>query len=691
MARVSASIVDRRDFLFAAAAVGATLAWSDRAKASTLPWHERRDLYPDGVASGDPEPGSVILWTRRPFEGPARAVLTVEVALDPAFTRVVSAVRAAVSADSDWTCRVLAAGLKPSTVYWYRFTDDSGAGSRIGRTITAPRVTDRRKVRFAFVSCQSVNEGKQNAYRRMVWEDARKPADERLGFVLHLGDFIYEVVEYPDEVAHRYDRTVFDIGRVPDARKVRNFHVPTTLEGYRTVYRAHIRDPDIQDARAQFPFVCIGDNHEFSWQGWQSFVMYDGKVEPAQALRVAANQAWWEYIPSRVAKASGPGLDRFDPPAVADAVIPALDADGFGDEPNNRAAVASMTAYRALRYGAHVELILTDFHSYPMQDPTTRPEAAVFDLPDFPNFFPQEALEILDGGRAYDGGRPPADVALGGTKVANFRKDEPPFTVLGRTQKQWLKRTLSASTATWKIWGATNGTLDMRADPQNLPAGLTKPWPGAGYATFGGGDFSAAFTERAELYDHVRDAGIDGFVTVSGDRHSFWAGYAAKALPPAAFEPVGITFITGSISAVGLAEALEHGLKGHPLRPLFVADRPGAKPEATVNLLLKRGVRSALEYARSGDIERAREVTNRDVAPHVEFVDMGGHGYAVVTTGPDAIETEFVCIPRPIARAPGDDGGPIRYRIIHRAHRWRAGERPRLEQHVVEGDPKLSI
>jgi len=66
-------------------------------------------------------------------------------------------------------------------------------------------------------------------------------------------------------VSHRYSRTVYDLGRIPDGRKVGNFHVPTNLEGYRHVYRAHIDDPDIQDARAHFPFVCIGDNHEFSW------------------------------------------------------------------------------------------------------------------------------------------------------------------------------------------------------------------------------------------------------------------------------------------------------------------------------------------------------------------------------------------------------------------------------------------
>ncbi|MEO7177291.1 MAG: alkaline phosphatase D family protein [Allosphingosinicella sp.] len=681
--------LDRRAFMASAAALGATaLLAGPAASASRTRWSERRDLYADGVASGDPEPDSVILWTRRPFAAGIAHRLSVEIALDRDFTRVVAVKRVPVLAESDWTCRVLAGGLEPATVYYYRFSDESGAGSRIGRTITAPRHDDGRAVRFAFVSCQSVNEGAQNAYRRMIWEDERAPAGRRLDFILHLGDFIYEVVEYPEEVAHRYDRTVFDIGKVPDSRKVRNFHVPTTVDGYRMVYQAHIRDPDIQDARAHFPFVCIGDNHEFSWQGWQSFIKYDGKVEPAQALRVAANQAWWEYIPSRVRKASGPGLDRFAAPAVRNAPIDRFTHDGFGDEPNNRAAIASMTAYRAIRYGRHVELILTDHHSYNMEDPSGQPGADAFNAADF---FPQEAMEILDAGRAYNGGEPPATIPFGDSAIPNFRKGEPPVTLLGREQKAWFKRTIAASKATWKIWAASNGTLDWRADPQNLPAGLTAKWPGAGYACFGGGDLGSTYTERAELYDFIRDQKIDGFVTVSGDRHSFWAGYAAKALPPRTFDPVGIAFITGSISAPGLAESVEHSLKGHKLRPLFVVDGPGGTFEHTVNLTLKRGVRSALEYARSGDLDAARRATNPDNAPHLEFVDMAGHGYSVVTAAAEAVTTEFVCIPRPIARATSPDGGPIRYRVTHRAKRWRAGEPPKLEQHVIEGDPKLSI
>lgn len=685
--------INRREFIASATALGAAAVWARAtAAASRVSWTEQRDLYPEGVASGDPDETSVILWTRRPFDGSRNtASLTVEVAQDQTFTRVVATAKMKLSRASDWTGRVLVGGLKPRHVYWYRFTDETGAGSRIGRTITAPRLDDPTPVRFAFVSCQSVNEGAQNAYRRMIWEDERAPTDQRLDFVLHLGDFIYEVVEYPDEVSHRYDRTVYDLGRIPNARKVFNFHVPTDLDGYRMVYRAYIKDPDIQDARAHFPFVCIGDNHEFSWQGWQSTITYGGPPEPAQTLRVAANQAWWEYIPSRVIKASGPGLDAFDGPKVENAPITKLDADGLGDEPNNHAAIGSMTAYRAMRFGRHLDLILTDFHSYTARDPLTQDEAVAFTSKDFPELFPQEAAHIIEAGRAYNGGKPPETIRFGGKALPNFTKDNPALSVLGRPQKAWLKDRLAASKATWKVWGATNGTLDMRTDPQNLPDGLTKPWPGQSYATFGGGDFSSALTERAELYDYVREAGIDGFVTVSGDRHSFWAGYAAKALPPQKFDPVGIAFITGSISAPGMAEATEHGLKGHPLKPLFAVEREPGKFETTANLTIKHGVRSALEYAKTSDLAAAHRLSNPDNAPHLEFVDMGGHGYAVVTAGPEAITTEFVCIPRPVTRALTPDGGPLRYRVRHTASRWRAGERPRLTLSVIEGEVGLAV
>jgi len=116
--------VDRRQFITTATALGATLLWAGPSPAaSRIAWRERRELFPEGVASGDPEPHSVILWTRRPFADVERAVLTAEIALDAEFRRVVATVDAPVLAEADWTCRVLAAGLQPATVYWYRFTD----------------------------------------------------------------------------------------------------------------------------------------------------------------------------------------------------------------------------------------------------------------------------------------------------------------------------------------------------------------------------------------------------------------------------------------------------------------------------------------------------------------------------------------------------------------------------------------
>ncbi|MBV8974167.1 MAG: alkaline phosphatase D family protein, partial [Sinobacteraceae bacterium] len=207
------------------------------------------------------------------------------------------------------------------------------------------------------------------------------------------------------------------------------------------------------------------------------------------------------------------------------------------------------------------------------------------------------------------------------------------------------------------------------------------------------GDFGSATFERGEIYDFVRTRGITGFVTISGDRHSFWAGFAAKSLPPEPFEPVGVAFVVGSISAPGMVEALEHRFAAnHPLRRFYLLDDPqGGKPAATINMLMLHGARSCEAYAQTRDAAAARHLSNPALAPHLKFLDWAGHGYAVVIAGSEAIETQFICIPRPIEPAKSPDGGPLRYRVSHRVKRWSSGERPTLEQRVLEGDPQLSI
>lgn len=690
------SSITRRAFLEMAVAVGASAALGKTfSTPSRVQWHERRELYPEGVASGDPDSHSVLLWTRHaPNSAHPVQKLTVEVAQDESFQRVIATAETTVSEASDWTCRVLVGGLNPVQIYWYRFTDQDGFGSRIGRTITAPADNDPRPVRFAFVSCQNANCGAQNAYRRMIFEDERAAEQDRLGFVLHLGDFIYELVWYPeDRPQGYYDRKIRDIVRYEHGEKIQDFHIPTNVDDYRAIYRSYLHDPDLQDARAHFPFVNMWDNHEYSWLGWQGFQKFEGKTRPAQTRKVAAMQAFFEYQPARMSRPGDASLEKFNPPKVADAPVTKFDDHGLGQEPNNLAAIGSLKGYRSLRWGRNVELIITDQRSYRSEDPTDRDEANVFASSDFPQFVPEEVLAVLDGGRAYHGGKPPETIRFGDQEFANFRRSEPPQTILGAEQKTWFLDRLQKSKATWKIWGNTIGTLDMRADPQNLPTGLTKPWPGAGYAGMGGGDFGSAYVERGEIYDFVRDHGITGFATVAGDRHSFWAGLAAKSLPPQPFQPVGIAFITGSISAPGLVEAFEHRFpKDHPLRPLFVGQSSAdPKPQPTVNMLLRHGVRSCLEYARSGDLKKARALSNPDLSPHLSFVDMGGHGYTVVHVTSNSLETEFICIPRPLERSEQADGGPLLYRARYQAKLWQKGEVPKLEGKIVEGDPRFSV
>src|SRR5690349_13055732 len=198
--------------------------------------------------------------------------------------------------------------------------------SRVGRTLTAPASSDDRPVRFAFVSCQDITNGALNAYRRMIYEDLRRPSAEQLSFVLHLGDFIYEMIKYPEDSANGLDRGRRLRGNVryPHGEKLHHYNYPTDLDDYRTSYRAFLADPDLQDARARWPFVPVWDNHEFSWQGYQGIQVFGGKERPAQTKKVAANQAWWEFQPARVAK-PGANKDRFEAPAVKDTPSTAVD------------------------------------------------------------------------------------------------------------------------------------------------------------------------------------------------------------------------------------------------------------------------------------------------------------------------------------------------------------------------------
>ena len=679
----------RREAVATAFALGAALGWRLRGERRSLgTWRECRDCYPQGVASGDPSADGVILWTRRPptKEGSASRLL-VEIAADEQFRNVVSTSHATVSAATDWTCRVLVAGLGPAREYWYRFTDERGFGSRVGRTLTTPAPSDRRPVQFAFVSCQNVQLGACNAYRRMMWEDERRPPADRLMFVLHLGDFVYEIVWYPeDRPQGYYARHIRDIVRYAHGEQHSDFHVPTTVDDYRALYRAYLLDPDLQDARARWPFVPVPDNHEFSWKGWQSQESF-GATLPAQTRKVAANQAWFEYQPARVVRPGAPNVDEFHAPPVTDAPLRQLDEQGLGVDPDNLAAVRSLRVYRTLRLGANAEMILTDNRSFRSEPLTTRAEAAPFRPTSFPGVVSEDVTAVLDAGAAVPNASPPATIRFNGVDVPNPRRTAPPLSTLGAAQKEWFLDRLRAATTPWKLWGNSVAMLDWRTDFQNLPDDVGTHWPTTGYALFGDDDWSGYRHERAEIFDFVERNGITGLATVCGDRHAFLAGVLSSTLPPHRFHPIGAEFVTGSISAPGLFEAMEFGLpRDHPLRAVYVYQPPGgAAAEPAINLSMMHGVRSSLELQRTHDVRQALAASNPDVAPHLSFADTGGHGYAVVRVAPEDLTVEFVCIPRPIERSASADGGPLAYRVRHRVRLWGAGETPKVVSASREG------
>ena len=101
----------------------------------------------------------------------------------------------------------------------------------------------------------------------------------------HHGDFVYELVWYPEDNPNGfYGRTLYDVVRYPQGERIDLgdngiAHSPVGLEDYRVLYRAHLADPDLQDARARWPFICIWDNEEFSDNNWQSMRIEGGSMQ----------------------------------------------------------------------------------------------------------------------------------------------------------------------------------------------------------------------------------------------------------------------------------------------------------------------------------------------------------------------------------------------------------------------------
>lgn len=278
---------NRRRFLGAAGGVAGLAAVdvlaADRSVAAVRP---ASGNYPFqlGVASGDPMPDGVVLWTRlvpeplRRGGGMPHKTVGVEwqVATDERMRRVVRSGRSLASPRLAHSVHVEVDGLEGGREYFYRFRYRADV-SPVGRTRTRPVDGDRvPEFTFAFASCQSWPDGYYSAYRHLAEED--------LDLVVHLGDYIYE-------------------GGIPKDGGYRDVPVPAalrpdcrSLERFRLQYALYKSDPDLQRAHARFPWIVTWDDHEVQNDYASDDSQYEGDIS---ALRAAAYQAFYEHQPLR--------------------------------------------------------------------------------------------------------------------------------------------------------------------------------------------------------------------------------------------------------------------------------------------------------------------------------------------------------------------------------------------------------
>lgn len=318
------STPSRRTVVKAAAATAViaapALAAASSANAAST---EEAPAFLHGIASGDPLPDGVLLWTRitptpdavpGSGKGPDTAV-GWEVAEDKGFTRVVARGTTTSKAATDHTVKVDVRGLRQATAYYFRFTSGT-ALSPVGRTRTAP-ATDAATpgVRFGVVSCANWESGYFSAYRHLA---ARADLDA----ILHLGDYIYE----------------YATGGYPEPKYVVRQHSPKneiiTLADYRTRHATYKTDTDLQALHAAHPVIAIWDDHEFANDAWSGGAENHtpGTEGDWAARAAAARQAYFEWMPVR--------------------------------------ASTEGTVYRRLRFGKLADLHLLDLRSFRSQQTT---------------------------------------------------------------------------------------------------------------------------------------------------------------------------------------------------------------------------------------------------------------------------------------------------------------------------------
>ncbi|XHX80802.1 MAG: alkaline phosphatase D family protein [Stenomitos frigidus ULC029] len=237
-----------------------------------------------GVASGNPLPNGVVLWTRlapKPLNGGGMPAYNVpvrwQVAADENMRRIVKSGTELAVPEFAHSVHVDVRGLQPGRTYWYQFKAGNEI-SPIGRTRTAPARNERLdRLRFALANCQDWQNGYYTAYKHLAEED--------LDLVVHVGDYIYEY------------------GPEPGGPRQHNGPEIVSLEDYRNRHALYKTDTNLQAAHAAFPWVVTWDDHEVENNYASGISEVDGEPDQDPAVflrrRAAAYQAYYEHMPLR--------------------------------------------------------------------------------------------------------------------------------------------------------------------------------------------------------------------------------------------------------------------------------------------------------------------------------------------------------------------------------------------------------
>jgi alkaline phosphatase D len=287
------------------------------------------DPFTLGVASGDPDSTSVVLWTKLapnpvdPDGGMKPEMVSVawDLAEDDAMTKIVRTGSAVATPQLGHSVHIEVGGLQPDRWYWYRFRAGD-AVSPVGRTRTFPTPDAMpEKLKFAFTSCQHYEAGLFTAYEQM--------AKDELDLVVHLGDYIYEYPGVTDRVRKHSG---------PKDGKIK------TLADYRERHMQYRADPLLHRMHALCPWLVTWDDHEFD-NNYANDIQEEQrkgkqKAGPIEFLEQRRNayQGYYEMMPLRKRSLpKGPDMILYRDAAfgrLADFFV--LDTRQFRtDQPNN--------------------------------------------------------------------------------------------------------------------------------------------------------------------------------------------------------------------------------------------------------------------------------------------------------------------------------------------------------------------